>query len=261
MRNSVLSLSSMMLFAAVAGCSVEPQVQRSALISGCVGRSSVSSNCQQGSTVQSGATNSGTNSQYPSGGGNGTTTTSTDSTTQKYPGSGQNTTVASPSQTGSNPLDSVIGKIGDVLIEGIKNSTSGSPSGSPTSSNTGQTGSVSGGTVLPGSSTSPTSSPSSPVATQPNPPPQTTSSVIVITPNQGSYLKKNSNVSVTGNTSLTNGVDYCSTPIIGFNVRCIKIHSSTEYYVTGASICSGLSSGYLYRPHFTVGGTVSSSCP
>lgn len=83
---------------------------------------------------------------------------------------------------------------------------------------------------------------------------------VSVTTTQATFLKKNANVSVSGNSSLVSGVDYCN--ISGtFAVACISAPNSTEYFVKGSQGCSALTAGYILKQHVTVKGTVSSSCP
>jgi hypothetical protein len=81
-----------------------------------------------------------------------------------------------------------------------------------------------------------------------------------LVPTQQTYLKKNPGVSVTGSTGLKDGVDYCSLSS-EFKVGCIRVYSANEYYVSGVTTCSGITSGYLYRPHFSYQGPFSQRCP
>jgi hypothetical protein len=81
-----------------------------------------------------------------------------------------------------------------------------------------------------------------------------------LVPTQQTYLKKSPGVSVTGSTGLKDGVDYCRLSS-EFRVGCIRVSSANEYYVSGVTGCSGITSGYLYRPHFSYQGPFSQSCP
>jgi hypothetical protein len=83
---------------------------------------------------------------------------------------------------------------------------------------------------------------------------------MTLVPIQQTYLKKNPGVSVTGSIGLRDGVDYCRLSS-GFKIGCIRLYSANEYYVSGVSACTGMTSGYLYRHHFAYQGLFSKSCP
>ncbi|MFZ9519643.1 MAG: hypothetical protein ACO3A4_04120 [Silvanigrellaceae bacterium] len=87
-----------------------------------------------------------------------------------------------------------------------------------------------------------------------------TSASVTLKPSQETYLKKNPGTSVTGSTGLREGVDYCK--IVGeFKVSCVRSSSANEFYVSGATACAGIVSGYLFKPHFPNPGALSVSCP
>jgi hypothetical protein len=83
---------------------------------------------------------------------------------------------------------------------------------------------------------------------------------VSLTPNQQTYIKKNPAISVTGSQGLKDGTDYCKVDSV-FKVACIRDYSANEYYVSGATACSGLTSGYLYKPHFSYQGPFAQRCP
>jgi hypothetical protein len=85
------------------------------------------------------------------------------------------------------------------------------------------------------------------------------SSSITFLTSQDTFLKKSSGLSISGNSSVREGVDYCK--ISGTVVAtCAKL-SGTEYFAKGVQGCSGLTSGYIYAPHVSITkGSATSTC-
>lgn len=82
---------------------------------------------------------------------------------------------------------------------------------------------------------------------------------VTLVQSSGSYLKKSVDVDVTANkANLTEGTDYC-TVTKTFTATCVAMSGTSHYIVKGANAC-GMTSGYIFKAHFSPSAT-SASCP
>jgi hypothetical protein len=85
------------------------------------------------------------------------------------------------------------------------------------------------------------------------------SATVTFSTKQATFLKKTSGMTVTGNSSVTEGMDYCK--ISGtVTAACTKL-SGSEYFAKGVQGCSGLTFGFIHAEHVTLTkGSSSDTC-
>jgi len=242
----------------VVSCSAEPPAQRSAVGRGCVGKSKDSPACQTNTTVQtnpetSDSSEENENQKPPKV----KTTEGSNEELTPPPALPENPTTQTSQGVGGANVIEIFKPVADKIFENIfapRPSTGGNQQSenTPTTSTPPQPQATAKPEV--------TAAPVAPVATVA--PVMSTSISVTLIQSTGSYLKRTSGLDVTSQkASLTSGFHYCSING-GFTVSCIQSAGANEYFVKGASVCSGLTSGYLYKPHFSIpSGKVSSSCP
>lgn len=236
----------------LASCSAEPPAQRSAVGRGCVGKSKDSPACQTNTTVQTNPENSEATERNENQKPNSVKTTEGSNEEQASPTGLPEAPATQPSQgVGGAKVIEIFKPVADKILENIFAPKPPSGGNQQNESSTNPTQTQATATPVPTATPAATASPV-----------VSTSISITLIQSTGSYLKRTSGLDVTSQkATLTSGFHYC-TINSGFTVSCIQSAGANEYFVRGASVCSGLTAGYLYKPHFSVpSNKISSSCP